>query len=367
MLPSSDNVKQAAQLFILTLAALSACEPKDQTASPNPTPRAPAAPAALVGRSGAGGSLTSGGGAPSFTGGKAPVAHPPSQNGGLDNGLSSAPTDASECDNSPIKPNGGLVRFAVVGDYGAAGPAEEQVAKLIKSWHPEFILTTGDNNYPVGGADTIDANIGQFFHDFICPYRGGYGPGARRNRFFPALGNHDWYTSGAAPYLDYFALPGKERYYDLAWGDVHFFALDSDPSEPDGVGRDSVQAAWLKNRLATSTARWQIVTMHHPPYSSGPHLSTTYMQWPYKEWGVDLVIAGHDHIHERVTVDGLPYVVTGLGGASLYSFSEPVPGSEVRYNAQYGAGLIEADATRLVARFFNGQGERIDELVLSEQ
>jgi hypothetical protein len=277
------------------------------------------------------------------------------------------PDDASGCDNSPVKPNGIPVRFAVVGDYGSAGPAEEQVAKLIKSWRPDFILTTGDNNYPSGGADTIDANIGQYFHDFICPYRGGYGPGANRNRFFPALGNHDWYTLGAAPYLDYFALPGKERYYDLVWGDVHFFALDSDPNEPDGVSADSVQAQWLKNRLASSPARWQLVTMHHPPYSSGPHLSTTYMQWPYKEWGVDLVLGGHDHIYERITVDGLPYVVTGLGGASIYSFTATVAGSDLQYNAKYGAALIEADATRLSMRFYTGDGEKVDELSLGTE
>jgi hypothetical protein len=277
------------------------------------------------------------------------------------------PSDAADCDNSVVKPGASPVRLAVIGDYGMAGPAEEQVAKLVKSWRPDFIVTTGDNNYPNGSADTIDANIGQYYHDFICPYRGGYGPGTNRNRFFPALGNHDWYTPGAAPYLDYFTLPGKERYYDFVWGDVHVFVLDSDPSEPDGVSLDSVQALWLKSRLAASTARWQLVTTHHPPISSGPHGSTGYMQWPFKEWGVDLVLAGHDHIYERITVQGLPYVVIGLGGYSLYGFVETVAGSEVQYNAKYGAGLIEADSTRLVARFFNGDGERIDELTLGAQ
>jgi hypothetical protein len=248
-----------------------------------------------------------------------------------------------------------------------AGAAEEQVARLVRSWNPEFILTTGDNNYPNGGADTIDANIGQYFHEFICPYRGGYGPGATRNRFFPALGNHDWYTLGAAPYLDYFTLPGKERYYDLTWGDVQFFALDSDPNEPDGTSATSQQAQWLKQRLAASKARWKLVTMHHPPYSSGPHLSTTYMQWPYREWGADLVLAGHDHTYERINVGGLTYVVTGLGGASIYAFSVPIDGSTVRYNEKYGAGLIEADSSRLNARFFTADGELVDEFTLPPQ
>jgi hypothetical protein len=40
---------------------------------------------------------------------------------------------------------------------------------LVLSWQPEFILTLGDNNYPVGSPETIDANIGQFYHAYIYP------------------------------------------------------------------------------------------------------------------------------------------------------------------------------------------------------
>ena len=77
--------------------------------------------------------------------------------------------------------------FAVIGDYGLAGPAEESVAELIKSWNPDLIVTTGDNNYPRGSPDTIDQNIGQYFHEFIYPYKGEFGPGASSKRFFPVL------------------------------------------------------------------------------------------------------------------------------------------------------------------------------------
>ena len=37
------------------------------------------------------------------------------------------------------------VRFAVIGDYGLAGQAEEAVATLVKQWGPDLIITTGDN------------------------------------------------------------------------------------------------------------------------------------------------------------------------------------------------------------------------------
>src|SRR5262245_23482444 len=93
------------------------------------------------------------------------------------------------------------VRFAVIGDYGRGSANEAAVADLVKSIGPEMVVTVGDNNYPSGGADTIDDHIGRYYHEFIFPYQGTFGPGADRNRFFPALGNHDWETPGAQPYL----------------------------------------------------------------------------------------------------------------------------------------------------------------------
>jgi len=67
-----------------------------------------------------------------------------------------------------------LTRLAVVGDYSSdtqTAPTRD-VANLIKSWNPDGVATTGDNNYPNGAASTIDANIGQWSHQFIYPYTG---------------------------------------------------------------------------------------------------------------------------------------------------------------------------------------------------
>ncbi|NJD58071.1 MAG: hypothetical protein FIA98_01570, partial [Anaerolineae bacterium] len=174
------------------------------------------------------------------------------------------------------------VVFAVIGDYGTGHRDEGKVADLVLGWQPDFIITVGDNNYPDGAADTLDQNVGQFFHAYIYPYTGSYGAGADVNRFFPTMGNHDWYTDNARPYFDYFTLPGNERYYDFICGPVHLFALNNYELEPDGVGATSTQAEWLKASLAASTSPWNIVYMHYPPYSSGMHGSTDWARWPYK-------------------------------------------------------------------------------------
>src|SRR5207237_635364 len=106
----------------------------------------------------------------------------------------------------------GQARLAVIGDYGRTDHGPRDVAALVKGWQPDLIVTAGDNNYPDGAAATIDANVGQFYHDYIARYQGRYGEGATANRFFPALGNHDWNTSGARPFLEFFELPGNGRY-----------------------------------------------------------------------------------------------------------------------------------------------------------
>lgn len=284
-------------------------------------------------------------------------------------------SSASAMPTSPLSPSSTFrvfipivlqqpTRIAVIGDFGLAGAPAAAVASLVKSWHPHYIVTTGDNNYYSGLASTIDQNIGQYYADFIYPYFGSYpalnNPGF--NRFFPAIGNHDWNgTDGYSVHLNYFTLPGNGRYYDVTLGPIHWFILNSDVHEPDGIIATSVQAQWLQSALAASTSCWQIVVVHHPPYSSSAvHGSTPATQWPYAAWGADVVIAGHAHNYERLHRDGIVYLVNGIGGAPLYGFGSPISGSIVRYNADYGALQLDATPTRLQFAMFNTTSSAID-------
>lgn len=246
------------------------------------------------------------------------------------------------------------VRFAVIGDFGQAGQPEADVANRVKSWMPDLVLTVGDNSYPSGTAALYDPNVGQYYANYIGNYTGSYGPGSATNRFFPTLGNHDWdgaVSGSPTPYTNYFTLPGNERYYDFVSGPVHFFAIDSDSREPDGVTATSAQAQWLQAALAASTSPWNVVYMHHAPYSSSSsHGSTPALQWPFKAWGADVVMAGHDHSYERIVnpTDGLTYFVNGIGGnTGLYGFTTPVAGSKVRFNSDFGAMLVDATDSQI--------------------
>lgn len=266
--------------------------------------------------------------------------------------------DPSDCDAE--------LRLAVIGDFGNASQREKDVADMVHGWAVDYVVTVGDNNYPNGKASTIDKNIGQYYHDYIYPYQGSYGEGATENRFFPALGNHDWNTGDIDAHLDYFTLPGNERYYDVEMGPVHLFVIDSNEEEPDGRTADSIQAAWLEAKMTASSAPWKLVSQHHLPYSSGAkHGDDVEMQWPYAEWGATAVLSGHQHSYERINRDGILYFVNGLGGRwRIDTFDDPVPGSAVRYNQDFGAMLITAADSCLNFTFYNRSEEMIDSVTL---
>src|SRR3989344_1456814 len=84
-------------------------------------------------------------------------------------------------------------RFAVIGEYGNNTTSAVDVLNLVKFHKPDFIVTTGGNNFPGGEADTIDMNIGRLYSSYIYPYPGSFvGAAEGPNRFFPALGVNDW-------------------------------------------------------------------------------------------------------------------------------------------------------------------------------
>jgi hypothetical protein len=249
-----------------------------------------------------------------------------------------------------VEPSLSTVRFAVFGDYGDNSSGAKEVAVLVTRLAPDFVVTTGDNSYDV---PDYDLNVGELYHPYIGSYRGVYGDGAEVNRFFPALGDHEYSDGGIEPYLEFFTIPGdgietsgtsgNERYYDFVMGPVHVFVLNVEPQEPDGNGPRSIQGRWLRQQLAASTSPWRVVVSATPPFSSGDnHGSDPTVQWPFDEWGADAVFSGDDHVYERIVHDGLPYFVSGLGGRSMYGFDAAVEGSEVRYAEDFGVLMVEA-------------------------
>lgn len=122
-------------------------------------------------------------------------------------------------------------------------------------------------------------------------------------------GNHD-YLKGVIVSLErrfslvfsYF-LDSKiedNQVYTLHYGPAQFFLLDSNRELPYLL----TQRDWLESELKKSTARWKIVVLHHPLYSLKGS-NNLIQKWVFndliQEYGVDLVLQGHEHAYGRMT------------------------------------------------------------------
>jgi len=295
--------------------------------------------------------------------------------------------------NTIVQDKGTETVFAIIGDYGDNSIHEKQVSDLVYSWNPQFIITTGDNNYHRG--KFLDDDIGKFYSDFIGNYKGVYGNGSEQNRLYPSIGNHDWDDEKdeglPTAYLDFFsvlkeysATSGSMLYYDFEDGPIHFFVLDSDRRQPDGIDKNSVQAQWLRQQMENSSSNFNIVYFHHTPFTN-TILKSPEMDWPFQEWGADIVIAGHAHTYERFDKNGFPYVVNGLGGNSKKfcladEGQRSIPGIEagcviippptkdpdtvIDYNSNWGAMLVKSTNNFLNFTFIDVDHVKIDSFIV---
>ncbi len=89
--------------------------------------------------------------------------------------------------------------------------------------------------------------------------------------------------------------------YSIDYKDATIITLDSN--------RDPwfmfSQREWLENTLKKSTKKWKIVMLHHPVYSIKGKMNNLTVRWMFdslfREYGVDLVLQGHEHNYARMT------------------------------------------------------------------
>jgi len=128
-------------------------------------------------------------------------------------------------------------------------------------------------------------------------------------KFYAALGNHD--ESNQRFYAN-FNMNGEE-YYNFKQGAVSFYALNSNYM-------DKKQLTWLDGKLKGDTSDWKVAFFHHPPYSSGgKHGSSSSLREVveplFLKYGVNVVLAGHEHFYERIKPQkGIYYFISGAGG-----------------------------------------------------
>lgn len=178
------------------------------------------------------------------------------------------------------------------------------------------VLAPGDLQYESG---TLSG-----FRSYFGPSWGRLGSVLR-----PVPGNHEYQTSGAAGYYDYFAEIGAptgkrgQGWYSFDVGGWHIIGLNSSNAcSPVSCAAGSAQEVWLRNDLAQTTKACIMAFVHHP-LASAPKLKPLWQA--LYDAGADFVLAGHTHTYKKPVArnpsgasdaKGPREVIVGTGGKS---------------------------------------------------
>jgi calcineurin-like phosphoesterase family protein len=251
----------------------------------------------------------------------------------------------------------GSLRFAIIGDTGSGTEKQRQVADMMVRYRAEFpfefVLMMGDNLYGGETAQDFQKKFSDVYKRLLDD----------KVKFYATLGNHDLPNQ---IYYEKFNMNGKE-YYRFKKGNVAFYSLNSNYM-------DKRQVKWLENELAMDVSEWKICFFHHPPYSSGKkHGSDTQLREVvepiFLKYGVNLVLAGHDHFYERIKPQkGIYYLVSGAGGQlRAGDVKRPSPLTEKSFDKDMHFVLVEVVGDQLHFQVISRTGETVDSGILMNQ
>jgi hypothetical protein len=255
----------------------------------------------------------------------------------------------------PIKE--GSVRFGIIGDTGTGSSKQQQVADLMAQYRAvfpfDFVLLKGDNLY---GSET-PADYRKKFQDLYQRLLD------NKVKFYATLGNHDQPNER---FYENFNMNGKE-YYRFTKGNVAFYSLNSNYM-------DKAQLKWLEDELAKETSEWKICFFHHPPYSSGgKHGSDTALRKVveplFVKYGVNVVLAGHEHFYERIKPQkGIYYFISGAGGKLREgNVKDNSLLTDKSFDSDMSFMLAEVVKNQLYFQVISRTGETVDSGILVNQ
>ena len=216
---------------------------------------------------------------------------------------------------------------------------------------------------------------------------------------YPCIGNHDDERTGCewwdlscekASYYEwnYYHTFDVERWWSRDIEGLHVVSLDSNLEEFNSLTLDGdliemLQYNWFTDDLERNQGNPIMVVWHEPAYGSYSwfgqgHGSNTFMRDRYvslcEQYGVTMILCGHNHWYERVTVNGIRHITTGGGGGLLQPVSllqawDRVEGSEVNKGGYHWCVVSVQDGLMKVEVIRHKTHRVLDsfEIVLNEQ
>ena len=295
----------------------------------------------------------------------------------------------------PDQGSASSIRFVALGDYGVGiqtaaedGEHQRRIASVLERLVDDdpgidLVVTLGDNIYheedeAVGGSGQEDDD---WYFSYYEPYRFVIS----RIPVFPTVGNHDAgetehsddraqmadnhftdlrFTAEVEADRDSVQLEGGDTpglFYRFSFGRlVEFVCIDTsettDAFETDRWFDDERHQSFLDAAFdpdRDDRARWLIPFSHHPPYCAGPKHGNDADQLRslvprYREAGVQVVLAGHEHNFQHSHDDGMHFLVCGAGGKLRPERPDRFEDAKaVSWAAQPHLLLVEADADRM--------------------
>lgn len=198
--------------------------------------------------------------------------------------------------------------FVVYGDTRTGLSVHRRIVSRIKNYSPDFIVNTGDLV-----EDGSKESLWRKFMDITDPLKAEY---------LPAVGNHGlWRGGGKKNLLSRFPQVSASGYYSVKRAGIKFVFLNQYVDYSPG----SRQYEWFERELMEGEDEALIVVAHEPHFRANHDANektAEYLVPLMEEYGVEAVFYGHSHMFGLARREGIPYVVTGGGGAPLYGPNE---------------------------------------------
>ncbi len=213
-------------------------------------------------------------------------------------------------------------RFAIIGDTRTNNYVHEQLINLMKDFQFDFYIHLGDLTDSFSSYDERKTflSIEQPLLSYLP--------------IFPVYGNHEdvvWYK-------EYFELPKNstspeldELCYSFEYQGVYFIFIDN-------INFDLEQGTtvynWLESELSNAwqdpNRKFTFIFSHSPFFGGYDHFWTNYQFSQlsflgplFQQYDVNAGFAGHIHLYERLDAGGMPYFISGGGGAPFYAYGIP--------------------------------------------
>jgi hypothetical protein len=199
---------------------------------------------------------------------------------------------------------------------------------------------------------------------------------------YTAVGNHEFidYPNGRTAYEQEHTLPVNnaadpqgynEEYYSFDSGDTHFVCLCTEIPGQIGVITGN-QKSWLAQDLAASDKTWKVVFLHRPlfsvyvyddpwhdPGNSAGQQNRAEIHGLFRQYGVDLVLQGHEHYYSHSVEDGIHYVTTGGSGVKLVGGGLYGPGTVFSANVHEHV-KVDVTATSMRVTAIESSGATVE-------